>query len=91
MTEHLAPSGAGETRESARGPLRLKGRRLLAGTARSLLGLRTQDGQKLATSGDAAMARRDWSAAAEAYDRALTSDPSLNATWVQFGHALKEH
>ena len=44
----------------------------------------------LVTWGDAANARRDWREAAAYYAATLQLDPSLVATWVQFGHALKE-
>ena len=44
----------------------------------------------LVTWGDQANARRDWKQAAAYYAAALRTDPSLVATWVQFGHALKE-
>jgi hypothetical protein len=44
----------------------------------------------LVTSGDAANRERNWSTAQQCYRAALALDPSLGATWVQLGHALKE-
>lgn len=39
---------------------------------------------------DALRDARDWSGAAIAYSDALALDPSRDAIWVQYGHALKE-
>ncbi len=40
--------------------------------------------------GDTARDRRDWTAAADSYRKALEIDPTLTSIWVQYGHALKE-
>jgi glycosyltransferase involved in cell wall biosynthesis len=40
--------------------------------------------------GDAFRDARDWPAARHAYSEAVTFDPSLQAIWVQLGHACKE-
>lgn len=40
--------------------------------------------------GNAANVARDWKSARAHYARVLALDPSLWATWVQYGHALKE-
>ena len=40
--------------------------------------------------GNKANTRRDWKSAREHYAAVLAIDPDLWATWVQFGHALKE-
>lgn len=40
--------------------------------------------------GDAARARQDWSAAAQAYAAALSREPDLHHLWVQLGHMEKE-
>ena len=41
--------------------------------------------------GNAANTARDWKSARVHYARVVEIDPSLWATWVQYGHALKEH
>ena len=40
--------------------------------------------------GNAANVARDWKSARAHYARVLELDPSLWATWVQYGHALKD-
>ena len=39
---------------------------------------------------DAARDRGDWTAAAGAYGRAVTADPSLHHIWMQFGNCAGE-
>jgi tetratricopeptide (TPR) repeat protein/glycosyltransferase involved in cell wall biosynthesis len=45
---------------------------------------------RLISEGDAANARRNWSAAEAFYSKALSISPTLDAIQIQLGHALKE-
>jgi len=46
--------------------------------------------KRLLTEADRARDLRDWTRAAEIYQKALDRDPSLGHIWIQLGHALKE-
>jgi MoaA/NifB/PqqE/SkfB family radical SAM enzyme len=49
-----------------------------------------ENAERFVRQGDKARDGRQWTAAREAYARAVQLDPSMDNIWVQYGHALKE-